>query len=174
MARHPSRSGFHESVESASPEPTSTGPKQKTFHQRIASRFANPASIPQGVGPKRAEELEKFGLKSVEDLLYHLPFRYDDRRQIKKISDAAIGQDENFVGEIRGLQKKYNPRRRAQLIVGSLVDGTGTLGLLWYRAPAYLSNSLARGQRLLVHGVSGTGAQRTKADRPSRVRGNGR
>ena len=111
-----------------------------------------PLRFLKGVGPKRAEELEKFGLKSVEDLLYHLPFRYDDRRQIKKISDAAIGQDETFVGEIRGLQKKYNPRRRAQLIVGSLVDGTGTLGLLWYRAPAYLSNSLARGQRLLVHG----------------------
>jgi ATP-dependent DNA helicase RecG len=111
-----------------------------------------PLRFLKGVGPKRAEELEKFGLKSVEDLLYHLPFRYDDRRQIKKISDAAIGRDETFVGEIRGLQKKYNPRRQAQLLVGSLIDDTGSLGLLWYRAPAYLSNSLAQGQRLLVHG----------------------
>jgi ATP-dependent DNA helicase RecG len=111
-----------------------------------------PLRFLKGVGPKRAEELEKFGLKSVEDLLYHLPFRYEDRRQIKKISDATIGGDETFVGEIRGLQKKYNPRRRAQLLVGSLIDDTGSLGLLWYRAPAYLSNSLAQGQRLLVHG----------------------
>ncbi|HEX9271592.1 MAG TPA: ATP-dependent DNA helicase RecG [Candidatus Binatia bacterium] len=111
-----------------------------------------PLRFLKGVGPKRAEELEKFGLKSVEDLLYHLPFRYEDRRQIKKISDATIGGDETFVGEIRGLQKKYNPRRRAQLLVGSLIDDSGSLGLLWYRAPAYLSNSLAQGQRLLVHG----------------------
>ena len=111
-----------------------------------------PLRFLKGVGPKRAEELEKFGLKSVEDLLYHLPFRYEDRRQIKTICDATIGGDETFVGEIRGLQKKYNPRRRAQLLVGSLIDDTGSLGLLWYRAPAYLSNSLAQGQRLLVHG----------------------
>ena len=111
-----------------------------------------PLRFLKGIGPKRAEELEKFGLKSVEDLLYHLPFRYEDRRQIKKISDAMIGREETFVGELRGLQKKYNPRRRAQLLVGSLIDDTGNLGLLWYRAPAYLSNSLARGQRLLVHG----------------------
>jgi ATP-dependent DNA helicase RecG len=106
----------------------------------------------KGIGPKRAEELEKFGLKSVEDLLYHLPFRYEDRRQIKKIREATIGSVETFVGEIRGLQKKYNPRRRTQLLLGSLIDDTGVLGLLWYRAPAYLSNSLAQGQRLLVHG----------------------
>jgi ATP-dependent DNA helicase RecG len=113
--------------------------------------FCKPARFSK-VGPKRAEELENFGLKSVEDLLYHLPFRYEDRRQIRKISDATIGRDETFVGEIRGLQKKYNPRRRAQLLVGSLIDDTGILGLLWYRAPTYLSNSLAQGQRLLVHG----------------------
>ena len=111
-----------------------------------------PLRFLKGVGPKRAEELERFGLKSVEDLLYHLPFRYEDRRQIKKIHDATIGQDETFIGEIRRVQKKYNPRRRAQLLAASLVDDSGILGLLWYRAPAYLSNSVAPGQRLLVHG----------------------
>ena len=52
-----------------------------------------PLRFLKGVGPKRADELEKFGLQSVEDLLYHLPFRYEDRRQIKKISDATIGGD---------------------------------------------------------------------------------
>jgi ATP-dependent DNA helicase RecG len=111
-----------------------------------------PLRFLKGIGPKRAEELERFGLKSVEDLLYHLPFRYEDRREIKKISGATIGRDETFVGELRRLQKKYNPRRRAQLLAASLADDSGILGLLWYRAPAYLSNSLVPGQRLLVHG----------------------
>jgi ATP-dependent DNA helicase RecG len=111
-----------------------------------------PLKFLKGIGPKRAEELEKFGLKSVEDLLYHLPFRYEDRREIKKICDATIGRDETFIGELRRLQKRYNPRRRAQFLVASLVDDSGALGLLWYRAPAYLSNSLTPGQRLLVHG----------------------
>jgi ATP-dependent DNA helicase RecG len=121
-----------------------------------------PLRFLKGIGPKRAQEFERFGLNSVEDLLYHLPFRYDDRREIKKIRDATIGRDETFVGAIHGLQRKYNPRRRSQLLVGSLADDTGSLGLLWYRAPSYLSNSLAQGQRLLVHGKveAGLGGQR--------------
>jgi ATP-dependent DNA helicase RecG len=129
-----------------------TDPNKKLSVSESLRALQTPLRFLKGVGPKRAEELEKFGLKSVEDLLYHLPFRYEDRRQIKKIRDATAGKEETFVGEIRGLQKKYNPRRRAQLLVGSLQDDTGTLGLLWYRAPSYLSNSLVPGQRLLVHG----------------------
>jgi len=112
----------------------------------------SPLRFLKGIGSKRAEELEKFGLKSVEDLLYHLPFRYEDRREIKKIGDATIGRDETFIGELRRLQKKYNPRRRARLLVASLGDDSGVMGLLWYRAPAYLADSLAPGQRLLIHG----------------------
>src|SRR6516162_7750791 len=134
------------------PNRTLPDPNKKPSLKECFRILQTPLRSLKGVGPKRAGELEKFGLKTVEDLLYHLPFRYEDRRQIKKIRDATMGSEESFIGELRGLQKKYNPRRRAQLVAGSLVDDTGILGLLWYRAPTYLSNSLALGQRLLVHG----------------------
>jgi len=42
----------------------------------------------QGIGPKRADQLAGIGLLTVEDLLYHLPFRYEDRRRINKIAAA--------------------------------------------------------------------------------------
>ena len=48
--------------------------------------------------------------------------------------------------------RKIQSSPASAALVGSLIDDTGSLGLLWYRAPAYLSNSLAQGQRLLVHG----------------------
>ena len=134
------------------PNRTLPDPNKKPSLKECFRILQTPLRFLKGVGPKRAGELEKLGLKTVEDLLYHLPFRYEDRRQIKKVRDATMGCEESFVGELRGLQKKYNPRRRAQLVAGSLVDDTGILSLLWYRAPAYLSNSLALGQRLLVHG----------------------
>ncbi len=134
------------------PNRTLPDPNKKPSLKECFRILQTPLRFLKGVGPKRAGELEKFGLKTVEDLLYHLPFRYEDRRQIKKVRDATMGCEESFVGELRGLQKKYNPRRRAQLVAGSLVDDSGILGLLWYRAPTYLSNSLALGQRLLVHG----------------------
>ncbi len=55
----------------------------------------------------------------------------------------SIGQEETFVGELRGLQKKYNPAPASAAFVGHLIDDTGALGLLWYRAPSYLVNTLS-------------------------------
>ncbi|HXK27393.1 MAG TPA: ATP-dependent DNA helicase RecG [Candidatus Binatia bacterium] len=115
-----------------------------------------------GIGPKRAEQLAGIGLLTVEDLLYHLPFRYEDRRRIKKIAAAVVGQEESFVGRLVALQKRFNPRRRAQMLTGRLADDSGVIGLVWYRAPGFLANRLTAGQILLVHGKveSGAGSER--------------
>ena len=51
----------------------------------------------KGIGPKRAMQLESFGIQTVWDLLRHLPFRYQDRRQIEKISSARAGFEATFV-----------------------------------------------------------------------------
>ncbi|HYY25724.1 MAG TPA: ATP-dependent DNA helicase RecG [Candidatus Udaeobacter sp.] len=106
----------------------------------------------KGIGPKRAAQLESIGLITIEDLLYHLPFRYEDRRQIKKIRAAVPGGHESFVGTLIRLQKKYLTRRRSQLLAAQLADETGVINLVWYRAPTYLTGGLLKGSRLLVHG----------------------
>jgi ATP-dependent DNA helicase RecG len=114
--------------------------------------MATPLQFLKGVGPKRAQQLASLGLHTVEDLLYHVPFRYDDRRSIKKISAAIAGEESSFVGRLAELQNRYVPRRRGQMLAGVLQDDTGAIDLLWYRAPAFLINSLAKGQTLWVHG----------------------
>ena len=43
--------------------------------------LADPVQFVKGVGPRRAEMLEKAGLATIEDLVFHLPFRYEDRRR---------------------------------------------------------------------------------------------
>ena len=111
-----------------------------------------PIQTLKGVGPKRASQLESFGLRTVEDLLFHLPFRYEDRRQIKSISAAVAGEEASFAGRLLALQKRYNPRRRRQLLLGTLQDDSGSLDMIWYRAPGYLANGLSDGQTLLIHG----------------------
>ncbi|MGH7771929.1 MAG: ATP-dependent DNA helicase RecG [Candidatus Binatia bacterium] len=111
-----------------------------------------PLRFLKGVGPKRALQLEGLGLKTVEDLLYHLPFRYEDRRQIKKIHHGTIGKEESFVGKLIALEKRYIPKRRRQILVGTLTDGTGSLGLVWYHGTPYMAKMLWKGQELLVHG----------------------
>ncbi|HYA27913.1 MAG TPA: ATP-dependent DNA helicase RecG, partial [Acidobacteriota bacterium] len=115
-------------------------------------QLATPVQFLKGVGPKRAELLEAAGWSTVEDVLYHLPFRYEDRRQLKKISAAVLGAEESFIGELILLQSRFVPRRRMQMMSATLRDDSGSLDLLWYRAPTYLIGGLAKGQTLLVHG----------------------
>lgn len=131
--------------------------------QDCCRALLTPLRFFKGIGPKRAAQLERLGLKTVEDLLYHLPFRYEDRRQIKKIQQAVIGQEESFAGKLVSLEKKFIPRKRRQILLATLADESGSLGLVWYHAPPYLVKSLCQGQDLLVHGKveKGTGAQRT-------------
>src|SRR5688572_8918964 len=120
--------------------------------QAAAGSLQTPLRFLKGIGPKRAEQLAAFGLQTVEDLLYHLPFRYEDRRQVKNIDHAIVGQEETFIGTLAVIQKKYNSRRRSQVLLGRLTDHSGAIGLVWYRAPSYLVNALIPGQRLAVHG----------------------
>src|SRR5258706_238425 len=121
--------------------------------------LATPIQFLKGVGPKRAEQLQAAGLCTVEDLLYHLPFRYEDRRQLKEISAALLGQEETFVGELIALQSRFIPRRRMQMMTATIRDDTGLLDLAWYRAPTYLVDGLAKGQTLVVHGKVERGMQ---------------
>jgi ATP-dependent DNA helicase RecG len=125
--------------------------------------LATPVRFVKGIGPKRASDLESIGIMTIEDLLYHLPFRYEDRRGIKQIRDAALGARQTFIGRLANLKKQFNLRRRAQMLSASLADQTGALGLFWYRAPAYLVERLREGARLLVHGrveADGRGGKR--------------
>jgi ATP-dependent DNA helicase RecG len=148
-------------MNSAQPDPSKVRPtKNGTLSVRECLRaLATPIQFLKGVGPKRAELLQAAGLSTVEDLLYHLPFRYEDRRQLKKIGAAVLGQEESFIGELILLQSRFVPRRRMQMMSATLRDDTGSLDLLWYRAPAYLVSGLAKGQTLLVHGKVERGMQ---------------
>ena len=74
------------------------------------------------------------------------------RSEIRKIEQATLGKEESFLGKLVALDKRYIPKRRRQMLVGTLADGTGQLGLVWYRVPPYIGQSLAKGQMLLVHG----------------------
>ena len=132
--------------------------KRRATQSRPASARASlraldtPIQFLSGVGPRRAAQLESFGLGTVGELLYHLPFRYEDRRLIKKISGAVRGEACSLIGRLIGLQSKYIPRRRSQMLLALLQDETGSIDLVWYRAPKFLIDGLAKNQTLLVHG----------------------
>jgi ATP-dependent DNA helicase RecG len=114
--------------------------------------LSTPIENLKGVGPKRGAQLQAFGLKTLEDLLYHLPFRYEDRRRIQNIASAVVGSESSFTGCLIALQKRYIPRRRSQMLLAALQDDSGSIDLVWYRAPRFLADNLSKGRMLLVHG----------------------
>ena len=110
-----------------------------------------PLSVLKGIGPVRAGQLAARGLATVEDLLYHLPFRYEDRRGAAAVRDAVAGEGGAFVGRLTSL-KAGRLRGRRRILTGTLTDDTGSLELVWFNPPRYLTDTLRVGQRLSVYG----------------------
>ncbi len=114
----------------------------------------------KGLGPRLAERFGKKGLKNIEDIFYFFPIRYEDRRNIKRISKVEIGKSEVVVGEILVLGEVFYGRRK--VFEMSIGDETGILRAKWfnYRIP-YFKRRYKAGQRLLLFGeVSSYAGQR--------------
>ena len=69
----------------------------------------------KGVGPRKAILLEKLRLTSIEDCLYFLPFRFEDRTQFKKISQALPGEYVTLTGEVLSSGTMFMGRRKGYL-----------------------------------------------------------
>ena len=121
------------------------------FAGALAALAASVDRVP-GVGPKRAKELERFGLATVEDVLYHLPFRYEDRRVVSRLRDLVIGTDATTEGEVAGVRQAVVGRARRRLLEVALRDGTDVVLLIWFNQVGYFAQRFTSGQRLLVHG----------------------
>ena len=104
----------------------------------------------KGVGPQRAAGLAEAGLSTVEDLLFHLPLRYEDRRSFARIVDLRPGMKVSVSGRIcvAGLRRA----RSMTLYEIRLEDETGRLKALWFNQP-FLKDVLPRGARVVLFGA---------------------
>lgn len=103
----------------------------------------------KGVGPSMAAKLERIGLLSVQDLLFHLPLRYEDRTRISTIRDCLPGTHTNIIGDITDSQITHGKRR---MLVVTLNDGTSDLQLCFFSFSASLKNSLSIGRTIRCYG----------------------
>lgn len=103
----------------------------------------------RGVGPKLAEKLADYGIMQVEDLLFHLPLRYQDRTRITPIAAAKDGMDVVIQGEVRAADVVFGRRRS---LVARIQDGTGTITLRFFHFSAAQKNNLSVGSELRCFG----------------------
>jgi len=108
-----------------------------------------PVASLRGVGPALAEKLGKLGVTQVQDLLFVLPSRYEDRTQISRIGALRHGVRAVVEGEIQLTEVVY--RRRRQLLC-RITDGSGSLTLLFFYFSSAQQAGLARGTRIRCFG----------------------
>lgn len=110
------------------------------------------AQFVRGVGPRRAEQFKKFGIATVEDLLYHLPFRYEDRRLLVPLRALVVGEEQSAVGEIAGVREGFTGRVRRRIVEILVRDADSAVMLVFFQGVQYFARRFVRGQRVLVHG----------------------
>jgi ATP-dependent DNA helicase RecG len=118
--------------------------------QTPAPGLGTPLQYLKGVGPRRAEQLSRKGLATVEDALFFVPLRHEDRTRLTPLRALQPGQAATCSGTIVGLSPPPPGRSRAPFSV-LLRDASGYATASWFGG-GYLARVLERGQRLVLHG----------------------
>jgi ATP-dependent DNA helicase RecG len=106
----------------------------------------------KGIGPQRAKLFSRIGIHTIQDALYYLPSRYEDRAALKKISEIRPGGIETVQGKIVFANVIYTRMRRFRIFEIALNDGTGFLKAKWFNQP-YLQKSLPVGREVVLSGI---------------------
>ncbi len=112
--------------------------------------LSTPLSHLAGIGPSLASRLKRLNLVSVEDLLYHFPFRYDDFSKSTSVLEAQVGEMVTLQGEIWSIKNIYT--RFGKILTQAIFnDSSGPIQLTWFNQ-SWLTKQISVGDRLQVSG----------------------
>lgn len=103
-----------------------------------------------GIGPSLIFKLKRLNLNTLEDLIYHFPFRYDDFSAMSTAKDTQIGQIVTLQGEIWSIKNVYT-RARKVLTQAIFNDETTPITLTWFNQ-SWLAKQIQVGDRLQISG----------------------
>ncbi len=135
------------------PRAAKESPNNAAGESSVSTGVDTPIQFIKGVGPRIGALLTKKGISTVEKALYFFPFRYDDRRNLKKISALIPGEVQQVAGDV--LVSGEVPLRRGgrKIFEAVIGDGTGTLTLKWFNYnKKYMKERFADGKRFLLSG----------------------
>jgi ATP-dependent DNA helicase RecG len=133
-------------------------PYQRGEVDRVLS---TPMQYVKGVGPRISQLLKKKGIKTVEDALYNLPIRYEDRRQIRRLADLRVGDRCVGCAEVIAVEEVVYPKSRRRVYEAILGDGSDLLTAKWFQGIKYIKGRLKKNDRVIFCGeIRGYRAQR--------------
>ena len=116
---------------------------------RSVLRLDSEVKFVRGVGPHVSEMLKAKSIETAEDLLYHLPFRYEDRQNPRSLDELKPGETASVIAEVRGAMLMRT--RKAPLFELTVGQGRHALKCLWFHAH-YLDGKFHAGQTVALYG----------------------
>jgi ATP-dependent DNA helicase RecG len=110
-----------------------------------------PLTAISGIGPKSALTLEKLGLRTLSDLLWYLPRRYDDYSQLKTINRLWYGEEVTVIGTVEEIHVRPVRGGSLKLVDAVISDGSGALRVTWFNQP-WIAQQLTPGRAVVLSG----------------------
>ena len=110
-----------------------------------------PLQYLKGVGPRRAADLERVGLSTIEDLLHRFPLRYEDRGHLQPIATLKAGQHVSIAGRIQSSRLRTTRRPGFKIFEALIGDATGSVVALWMNQ-SFLQDILRRDAQVVLFG----------------------
>jgi len=111
--------------------------------------LSTPVKFIKGIGERNAAALAQRGVETVEDLLYHLPFRYEDRLHPRPIAELTAGEMASVLGEVRG--SVLLRTRSMPLFEMTVAQGIDTVKAMWFHG-SYLKDKFPAGKMVALYG----------------------
>ncbi|MBI3956562.1 MAG: ATP-dependent DNA helicase RecG [Candidatus Kerfeldbacteria bacterium] len=115
------------------------------------TKIEAPITTLHGVGTVLAKKLERLGIRTVADLLWHIPFRYEDFRTLSRIVDVKVGQTVTVAGTVEFIASRRSFRRRMSLTEALVRDDSGTIKVVWFNQP-YLTKNIRPNDQVMLAG----------------------
>lgn len=112
--------------------------------------LSTPIRFLNKIGPKYEKLLEKLDIRTVGDLLYHFPFRYDDYSRLVKVNQANVNEIVSITGFLGKVTNIAVPTGK-KLTISSINDETGSVNLIWFNQH-YLRNVLKENKTYTASG----------------------
>ena len=128
-------------------------PQPSTLNRPTPLNLQTPVKFVKGVGPRRAEDLTSRNIFSVEDLLYNLPYRYEDRAHFRKVKELKPGERTSILVEVLTAGLMITRKSRLRIFDLAARDESGVVRCKWFHSEYLAQRKIFKsGQKVIFYG----------------------